>query len=139
MTTDNGIDLVAYSPTDVRPRTIQIKTNLRAKPGGGKGRLALDWWIEDDSPAEVVALVDLSFENIWLFRMAQLAEFAQQKPAGRLHLYMYGEEDYTPRRPNCHERDFERFLIENSIGELFAPVMQDGPLQQLNITEGDIH
>ena len=60
MTTDAGIDLVAYSPNSVRPVTIQVKTNLQPKPGGGRGKLALDWWISEASPAELVALVDLA-------------------------------------------------------------------------------
>jgi hypothetical protein len=37
MTTDSGIDLVAYSGVKGRSFTIQVKTNLTPKPGGGKG------------------------------------------------------------------------------------------------------
>jgi len=55
MTTDTGVDLVAYSPKDGDARTIQVKTNKEAKPGGGSGKSALDWWLRDDSPAELVA------------------------------------------------------------------------------------
>ncbi|MDP1748506.1 MAG: hypothetical protein Q8L22_03535, partial [Reyranella sp.] len=44
MTTDDGIDLVAYAPGS-GPQTVQVKSCLRAKPAGGKGRLALDWWL----------------------------------------------------------------------------------------------
>lgn len=43
MTTDAGVDLVAYSPRSRRPRTIQVKTNEKPKPGGGKGKFALQW------------------------------------------------------------------------------------------------
>ena len=43
MSTDNGVDLVAYAPRGAAPVTIQVKTNLKAKPGGGKGKAALDW------------------------------------------------------------------------------------------------
>jgi hypothetical protein len=35
MTTDSGIDLVVYSPRERNALTIQVKTNLKAKPGGG--------------------------------------------------------------------------------------------------------
>ena len=38
MTTDSGIDLVAYASTTAIPHTIQVKTNLKPKPGGGKGK-----------------------------------------------------------------------------------------------------
>ena len=64
MSTDAGIDLVAYSPTLGVPKTIQVKANLKAKPGGGKGRAALDWWLPHDSPAELIAFVDLSTQRI---------------------------------------------------------------------------
>ena len=36
MSTDTGIDLLAYSPHRKHPATIQVKTNLKPKPGGGK-------------------------------------------------------------------------------------------------------
>ena len=38
MTTDAGIDLVAYAPGHQHAWTIQVKTNLRPKPSGGKGQ-----------------------------------------------------------------------------------------------------
>ena len=60
MTTDSGIDLVVYSPTTAMPATIQVKTNLRAKPGGGKDKLALDWWLPEHSALPNLSLVDLS-------------------------------------------------------------------------------
>lgn len=77
--------------------TIQVKTNLRPKPAGGTGRLALDWWLRQNSPAELVALVDLSEDRIWIFSHEELGQVAQQRPAGRLHFYFYVEDDYRPR------------------------------------------
>ncbi len=41
MTTDAGIDLVAYSPKNKRPYTIQVKTQEQPTKGGGKGKLSL--------------------------------------------------------------------------------------------------
>jgi hypothetical protein len=64
MSTDDGIDLVAYSPISKLPSTIQVKANLKPKPGGGKGKEALDWWLSENSLAEFVALVDLSEARI---------------------------------------------------------------------------
>ena len=40
MTTDSGIDLVAYAPPSSGAVTIQVKTNLQPKPRGGKGKKA---------------------------------------------------------------------------------------------------
>lgn len=38
MTTDTGVDLVAYAPKIARPLSIQVKTNLAAKPGRWEGK-----------------------------------------------------------------------------------------------------
>ena len=51
LTIDDGIDLVAYSRDRKSAKTIQVKTNLKPKPGGGKGKPALDWWVPENSPA----------------------------------------------------------------------------------------
>jgi hypothetical protein len=37
MTTDAGIDLVVYAPGDRSASTVQVKTNVAAKPAGGRG------------------------------------------------------------------------------------------------------
>ena len=52
MTTDTGIDLVAYSPGKKTSFTIQVKANLAPKPRGGKGAAAIDWRVDEDCPAE---------------------------------------------------------------------------------------
>jgi hypothetical protein len=41
MTTDAGVDLVAYSGVKGRAITLQVKTNLAPKPGDGRGALAV--------------------------------------------------------------------------------------------------
>jgi hypothetical protein len=76
MSTDAGIDLVAYSPSRKGATTLQIKTNLKPKPGGGTGKESLDWWIPDNSPAELFALVDLSTQRVWVFTLAELETVA---------------------------------------------------------------
>lgn len=122
MSTDVGIDLVAYSPMTARPRTVQVKTNLKPKPGGGKGKSALDWWVPQDSPAEIIALVDLSEQRLWTFELAELARLAQQNSSGRHHLYMYT--DPTARRKRAETLtqayEFQRYLLENRVHELFG-------------------
>jgi hypothetical protein len=67
MTTNSGIDLVAYAPGAKRAVTIQVKANQQSKPAGGKGQKALDWWLRDDSPAKLVALVDLENDQFGFF------------------------------------------------------------------------
>jgi len=72
MSTDTGIDLVVYSPFLQASTTLQVKTNHKPKPAGGKGKASLDWRVPDDSPAELHALVDLSTGRVWLYKHAEL-------------------------------------------------------------------
>ncbi|NYT25901.1 hypothetical protein H0A73_20085 [Alcaligenaceae bacterium] len=122
MSTDTGIDLVAYSPRATQPVTLQVKTNLKAKPGGGKGKLALDWWIPEFTPAHFVALVDLSNEHVWLMSPAELAVHAQQRSSGRLHIYMYTDETARPRRTDrlSMHQHFDAFRLENRSEKIFG-------------------
>lgn len=122
MTTDAGIDLVAYSPVRRQPVTIQVKANLRPKPGGGKGKLVLDWWLREDSPAQLVALVDLESERVWLFWHEEVAKVAQQRSSGRFHFYVYTDE--APKSKDgglsTRVRDFDDYLIHNRMLEIFG-------------------
>jgi hypothetical protein len=119
MTTDAGIDLVAYSPKMERALTIQVKTCLRPKAAGGKGRPTLDWWLPDESPAELIGLANLECDQAWLLRQAEFVARAQQHPEGRLHLFFYTEPNYSAKK-GCHQRDFEPFRIESRMGEIFG-------------------
>lgn len=122
MSTDAGVDLVAYSPRAKQARTIQVKTNLKPKPSGGKGKMALDWWIPDISPAELVALVDLSEQRIWLFTHSEVLEVAQQKPAGRVHLYMHLEHVETRSgHARTHIEHFKDFRLERRMALIHGP------------------
>lgn len=121
LTTDSGIDLVAYSPKTKESITIQIKTNLKAKPGGGRRQLALDRWVQEDSPADLVALAGLSINRVWLLNMEEISKFAQQHSSGRYHIYMYIDPTVKPskakRRVFAYE--FEEFLLENRLRHIF--------------------
>jgi hypothetical protein len=118
MTTDAGIDLVAYSPKKRDAVTIQVKTCLKPKPAGGKGQLQLDWYLPQPSPVELVGLVNLEKDQAWLFTLAEYLAKAQQKKTS--HLYFYVDPDYRAPQPQCHERDFEPFTIDRRITELFG-------------------
>ncbi len=122
MTTDSGIDLVAYASTTAIPHTIQVKTNLKPKPGGGKGKPALDWWIEEETPAQLIAFVDLSEERIWLFKREELAEISQQKSSGRFHFYMYVDPSTKANKPDrrVHVHEYESHRLENRAHVIFG-------------------
>jgi hypothetical protein len=113
MTTDSGVDLVAFSPESQRAVTVQVKANYAPKPGGGRGKLALDWWIPDHCPSELAAFVDVSTDSAWLMTKAELSSFAQQHSNGRYHLYMYVDPTSKPRSTRLVMRsDFDAHLLE---------------------------
>lgn len=120
MTTDAGIDLVAYAPRSKRAVTIQVKTNLRPKPGGGRGTKALDWWVSAASPAELVVLVDLETDSCWLFSHSELERFAQQRSNGRLHFYFYTGDKARPKVAGRVAADYESYRLERRIAEFFG-------------------
>ena len=121
LTTDAGIDLVAYSPARSDALTIQVKTNLKAKPGGGKGKPHLDWWLPKSSPADLFALVDLDLKRVWLFTLVELSGVAQQRPADRLHFFMATDPTTQKRRDGMlvHDFEFQKHLIENVVHRIF--------------------
>ena len=122
MSTDSGVDLVAYAPKMRGPMTIQVKANLQPKASGGKGKSALDWWIADDTPSQLVALVDLSTQRLWMFKSEEISSLAQQHPKGRYHLHMYTDPTTRPTKPNrlSHVYEFEKYLFGNRARELFG-------------------
>jgi hypothetical protein len=118
LTTDAGIDLVAYAGEKKRSFTLQVKANLAPKPGGGKGAPALDWWVSEDCPAEMYAFVDLSTRRIWLLTREELASAAQQRSGERQHLYMYTDSESLGYARHGDVR-FSGFLFENRVCMLF--------------------
>lgn len=122
LSTDAGVDLVAYAPKAQEAQTIQVKANHKAKPSGGKGKAALDWWIPEDNPAQLVALVDLSSERLWIFTKEELASLAQQRSGGRLHIYMYTDPTHQPKKTDrlAHMHEFEKYRLENRAHQLFG-------------------
>ena len=122
MSTDSGIDLVAYAPSRKHPATIQVKTNLKPKPGGGKGKLGIDWWLPENSPAELIAFVNLESQVIWVMSHAEVQKYAQQHSRGKYHLYMYTDPTALPKKNDrpVHAYEFEAFRLENRAKKLFG-------------------
>lgn len=120
LTTDSGIDLVAYSPKSKRAVTIQIKTTEIPTKGGGNGKLALSWNLRDDSPAELVALTDLSSDSVWIFTHAEFEKRAQQHSAsGNFKLYMYVDETVKTKKEMALKSQFELYKLEERVITLF--------------------
>ncbi len=120
MTTDAGIDLVAYSPKNKRPYTIQVKTQEQPLKGGGKGKLSLAWQLRDDSPAELIAVTDLSTDSAWIFTFAEFQSFAQQHSSkGIFNFYMYVDETIKTKKEMALQSQFDAYLLENRIVTFF--------------------
>lgn len=120
MTTDAGIDLVAYFSKSKKAVTIQVKANLKPKPGGGKGAPALDWWVPEDSPADIFAFVDVSANQVWLVMREEIDALAQQQSNGRYHFYMYVDPSVKSKGGKLvHAHEFDKFLLENRTANLF--------------------
>ena len=78
LTTDVGIDLVVYAPADRSAYTVQITANLGPKPAGGKGALSRGWYFPAECPAQLLALVALDVDHVWLFTIDEARCLAQQ-------------------------------------------------------------
>ena len=120
MTTDSGVDLVAYSPKSNRSFTIQVKTKEKPSQGGGKGKLSLVWDLRDSSPAELVAVTDLSTDSVWIFTHAEYEKYAQQHSEnGILKLYMYVDESVNTKKEMALMSQFEQLRLEHRVTTFF--------------------
>jgi len=121
MTTDSGIDLVAYSQLGKRAYTIQVKTNLKPKPGGGKGRPSIDWWVKEDYNADLFAFVELSSKSIWIIQKEEIKKLSQQHPRERYHFFMVIDPKAKERKDGKMLKmyEFEKYRLENVIHKLF--------------------
>ncbi len=113
----NGFDLVVNLTRPKRKWTMLVTTNLRPKKAGGKGKMALDWWVSIDNPADFVACVDLSTLRAWIFTRAEYEKLSQQKAGGKYHLYMYTKKAVALRGKKSMKFDyeFESYRLENRI------------------------
>jgi hypothetical protein len=121
LTTDAGIDLVAYAPATGAATTMQVKTVERSTPAGGRGRLAIGWNFPHNTPAQLLAFTSLEADRVWLFTTAEAQEVAQQHTAGGLRRLYWYTDPLTPQRKGVPllQTDMERFLLNGRASELF--------------------
>lgn len=120
LTTDAGIDLVVYSPGTAHATTVQVKANLAAKPAGGKGQLSRSWDFPHTCPAQLLALVALDCDSVWLFTMAESLEFAQQhSPKGIRKMYWFVEPPTGGAAGARHQGQMDPFLLQVRAPTLF--------------------
>ena len=120
LTTDAGIDLVVYVPGQQAARTVQIKANLGPKPAGGRGPLSRNWYFPHECPAELLALVALDSDKVWLFTLKEAQNLAQQhSERGVRQLYWRLDDTLAGTGSPRHEGQMDSFLLGNRATQLF--------------------
>jgi len=120
LTTDAGIDLVVYAHGNQTAHTVQVKANMSPKPAGGHGPLSRNWYFPHKCPAQVLALVALDTDAVWLLTLEQAHELAQQHSAqGMRQLYWRLDPDATAAKAVRHEGEMTGYLLPNRAPELF--------------------
>ena len=119
LTTDVGIDLVAYSGTAGRALTIQVKTVVKPTTARAKGRRALAWTMQRDGSAEIAALVDLSTGRVWLLTMKKFFELAQQQRPRNAQLLLFADVTVGSGGDQAGVDKFAEYLLEERVGVFF--------------------
>ena len=120
LTTDRGIDLVAFDSVKQKPVTIQVKTSTHHIEEGEKW---LAWLISADCPAEYIAAVDLERDKFWFFRIDEFKRRSRRVGKGEesdYRLWWYVPED-TPEKAggNHRETSYSAFEMGEVIPKIF--------------------
>jgi len=107
LTTDAGIDLVAYSSINGKPVTIQVKTSQHVGPTNDKW---LEWQIPEDCPADYVAAVDLERNKFWLIETEKFKNTARHTSKGKKRLW-WSLPGYESGRAKLKEEQFNEYEI----------------------------
>jgi len=117
LTTDPGIDLVAFRDIKQKAATIQVKTSTHRGPADDKW---LRWEVPEDCPADYVALVDLNRNKFWLIRTEKFKQKAQHAAKGQLRLW-WSLPEYESERSARKEEQFKDYEMDAAIPEVFGP------------------
>lgn len=116
LTTDAGIDLVAYSSIGKKPVTIQVKTSTQH--GRDYGDLWLEWQIPEECPADYVAVVDLDRSIFWLIETNKFNNKAIRTSRGKNRLW-WSLPGFESKRTRLKEEDFGEYRMEIAIPRVF--------------------
>jgi hypothetical protein len=120
MTTDAGIDLVVYAPGGQTATTVQVKTNMSAKPAGGRGPLSRGWYFPHHCPAQLLAFVALDTDTVWLFTLNEAQDLAQQHSERGIHqLYWHLKASPAGPKSTRHEAHMVDYLLPTRAAQLF--------------------
>ena len=120
MTTDAGIHLVVYAPGNRTATTVQVKTNMTAKPAGGRGPLSRGWYFPHHCPAQLLAFVALDTDTAWLFTLKEDQDLAQQdSERGNRQLYWHLKASPAGPKSPRHEAQMADYLPPARATQLF--------------------
>ena len=120
LTTDAGIDLVVYAPANRSALTVQVKANRGPKPAGGKGPMSRGWYFPHACPAQLLALVALDVDTVWIFTIDEARDLTQQHSDKGMHqLYWRRDRVGSSPSPNRFEDDMEAYRLERRAASLF--------------------
>ena len=115
LTTDTGIDLVAYPRAaskwpNKKPATIQVKTSTHR----GTSEKWIEWNLPEDCPADYIATVDLERNKFWFFPVADFKKLAKRAGRGYLRLW-WSTPGYEYEKAPRHEIDFAKYEMDQGI------------------------
>ena len=116
LTTDVGIDLVAYPGMGEKPLTIQVKTSSHLGTVDDKWIL---WQIPEDCPADYIAAVDMVRNKFWLIQTAEFNKIAQRTSKGKRRLW-WPLPGYEYRRAKLREEQFKKYEMDDAIPRVFG-------------------
>jgi hypothetical protein len=111
---------VVYASVNRSASTVQVKSNVRAKPAGGRGPLSRDWYFPDRCPARLLAFVALDTDTAWLFTLKEAQGLAQQhSERGIRQLYWRLKAAPAGPKPPRYEAQMVGYLLPTRAAQLF--------------------
>lgn len=117
MTTDYGIDLLAFDPETHKAVSIQVKASGRHEDSTSRW---VEWNMPEECIADYVAVVDIERDMIWLFTKNEFNSITTSTGGDgrRLWWYVPGHKPPTSRLTR-EEKDFVGNKIDAVISTLF--------------------
>ena len=116
MTTDYGVDLVAFHAAKRKTVTIQVKTSTHRGTVEDKWVI---WEIPEDCPADFVAAVDLERDKLWLFPTDKFKAEAAHSAKTKLRLW-WNLPGFEAKRSKRREEMFRNYEMEAGIAREFG-------------------
>ena len=115
LTTDFGIDLVAFRADNKKPISIQVKTCTYHE----KVDKWVEWWVSNDCPADYIAVVDLERDKCWIFNFENEYKQRASKSGEGCRLW-WSLPGYESEGSLHKEELFKDYEIEAAIPAVFG-------------------